>query len=91
MKKMQGNREKGIGNREQGTGNSLPAGRQGNREKGTGNSLPVAIQGYEGSFHQVAARSFYGKQVEILPCATVTDVIKNASSKKTTMGGHHGH
>ncbi|MFN5375651.1 MAG: prephenate dehydratase [Chitinophagaceae bacterium] len=87
MKKMQGNREKGIGNRGQGTGNSLPAGRQGNREKGTGNSLPVAIQGYEGSFHQVAARSFYGKQVEILPCATFTDVIKNASSKKTTMGG----
>jgi len=84
---MQGNREKGIGNRGQGTGNSLPAGRQGNREKGTGNSLPVAIQGYEGSFHQVAARSFYGKQVEILPCATFTDVIKNASSKKTTMGG----
>jgi prephenate dehydratase len=91
MKKIQGNREKGIGNRGQGTGN---------REKGIGNrdsiqpstfnrqpSLPVAIQGYEGSFHQVAARSFYGKHVEILPCATFTDVIKNASSKKATMGG----
>jgi prephenate dehydratase len=35
----------------------------------------------------VAARSFYGKHVEILPCATFTEVIKNASNKKTTMGG----
>lgn len=58
---------------------------QENREKG--DSLPVAIQGYEGSFHQVAARSFYGKQVEILPCATFAEVIKQASSKKNTMGG----
>lgn len=65
---------------------------QENREKGTGkreqgDSLPVAIQGYEGSFHQVAARNFFGKQVEILPCATFTEVIKEASSKKNTMGG----
>ena len=49
--------------------------------------LPVAIQGYEGSFHQVAARSFYGKNVQILPCATFPEVIKQASDKKTTMGG----
>lgn len=71
MKKVQGNRETAC----------LPVGR------GAGNSLPVAIQGYEGSFHQVAARSFYGKQVEILPCATFTEVIKEASSKKNTRGG----
>lgn len=48
---------------------------------------PIAIQGYEGCFHQVAARSFFGKDVEILPCATFTDVIKNASDKKATRGG----
>lgn len=71
MKKVQENRETAC----------LPVGR------GIGNSLPVAIQGYEGSFHQVAARSFYGKQVEILPCATFAEVIKQASSKKNTMGG----
>lgn len=71
MKKVQGNRKTAC----------LPVGR------GAGNSLPVAIQGYEGSFHQVAARSFYGKQVEILPCATFSEVIKEASSKKNTMGG----
>ncbi len=78
MKKVQRNRETAC----------LPVGRgTGRREQGTGNSLPVAIQGYEGSFHQVAARSFYGKQVEILPCATFSEVIKEASSKKNTMGG----
>jgi prephenate dehydratase len=49
--------------------------------------LPLAIQGYEGSFHQVAARSFFGKQVEILPCATFTDLIREASDKKRTRGG----
>jgi len=54
-------------------------------QKQTG--LPVAIQGYEGSFHQVAARSFYGKNVQILPCATFTEVIRQASDKLATMGG----
>ena len=49
--------------------------------------LPVAIQGYEGSFHQVAARSFYGKNVQILPCATFTEVIRQSSDKNATMGG----
>jgi len=49
--------------------------------------LPVAIQGYEGSFHQVAARSFYGKNVQILPCATFTEVIRQASDKDATKGG----
>jgi len=48
---------------------------------------PVAIQGYEGSFHQVAARIFHGNEVEILPCATFVDLIKEASNKKNTQGG----
>jgi len=60
--------------------------KQGGSKK-TQPQLPVAIQGYEGSFHQVAARSFYGKNVQILPCATFTEVIKQASDHKTTMGG----
>ncbi|NBO58633.1 MAG: chorismate mutase [Chitinophagia bacterium] len=48
---------------------------------------PIAIQGYEGSFHQVAARIFHGNEVEILPCATFVDLIKEASNKKNTQGG----
>jgi prephenate dehydratase len=47
----------------------------------------VSIQGYEGSFHQEAARQFFGKGVEVLPCATFREVIKIASSKKESDGG----
>ena len=47
----------------------------------------IAIQGYEGSFHQVAARSFFGKQVAVIPCDTFRDVIKVALDKKISAGG----
>ena len=47
----------------------------------------VSIQGYEGSFHQVAAQQFFGKDVQVLPCATFRDVIKIASNKKESDGG----
>jgi prephenate dehydratase len=47
----------------------------------------ISIQGYEGSFHQVAARQFFGKNVEVIPCATFRDVIKIAASKKESDGG----
>ena len=42
----------------------------------------VSIQGYEGSFHQVAAQLFYGKDVEVICCDTFRDVVKIASNKK---------
>jgi prephenate dehydratase len=44
----------------------------------------VAIQGYEGSFHQLAARAYFGNDVEVIPCATFRGVIKTASG-----GGQH--
>ena len=47
----------------------------------------VSIQGYEGSFHQVAAQQFFGKNVQVLPCGTFRDVIKVASNKKESDGG----
>ncbi len=46
----------------------------------------VSIQGYEGSFHQVAARTFFGKQVEVIPCATFREVIRIAGNKKESDG-----
>jgi len=52
-----------------------------------GKDLGWAIQGYEGSFHQVAAQQFFGKDVQVLPCATFRDVIKIASNKKESDGG----
>jgi len=47
----------------------------------------VSIQGYEGSFHQVAAQQFFGKDTEVIPCATFKEVIKIASNKKDSDGG----
>lgn len=47
----------------------------------------VSIQGFEGSFHQEAARQFYGKKVEVICCATFREVIKIAGSKKESEGG----
>jgi prephenate dehydratase len=44
-------------------------------------SIKVSIQGYEGSFHQVAAQKFFGKKVEVIPCATFRDVIKIGKDK----------
>lgn len=47
----------------------------------------VSIQGFEGSFHQVAARQFFGKDVEVIPCATFREVVKIAANKKESDGG----
>lgn len=47
----------------------------------------VSIQGYEGSFHQVAARQFFGRNVEVIPCATFREVVKLAGNKKESDGG----
>lgn len=52
-----------------------------------GIGIKVSIQGYEGSFHQVAARQFFGKNVEVIPCATFREVIKIATNKKESNGG----
>jgi len=49
--------------------------------------VKVAIQGFEGSFHQEAARTFFGKEVEVICCATFREVVKIAASKKESDGG----
>lgn len=46
-----------------------------------------AIQGYEGSFHQMAAQQFLGKNVGVIPCATFREVVKLAANKKESDGG----
>ncbi len=47
----------------------------------------VSIQGYEGSFHQSAAQTFFGKNVEVICCATFRDVVKIAADKNKSDGG----
>jgi prephenate dehydratase len=49
--------------------------------------LRIAIQGYEGSFHQVAAQQFFGKDVNVIPCGNFRDVVKYALNKKEAEGG----
>lgn len=43
----------------------------------------VSIQGFEGSFHQIAARQFFGKDINILPCATFREVINTTKNGDT--------
>ncbi|WP_038008035.1 prephenate dehydratase [Terrimonas ferruginea] len=47
----------------------------------------ISIQGYEGSFHQVAARLYFGKEVEVIPCDTFREAVRIAESKKESEGG----
>lgn len=49
--------------------------------------VAVSIQGFEGSFHQMAAQLFFGKDVEVITCHTFKEVIKVASNKKESDGG----
>jgi prephenate dehydratase len=46
----------------------------------------IAIQGFEGSFHQVAAHNFFGKETAVVCCTTFREMIKKASDKKETAG-----
>ncbi|RYG04560.1 MAG: chorismate mutase [Chitinophagaceae bacterium] len=50
-------------------------------------STRVSIQGYEGSFHQVAAQQYFGKDVTVLPCDNFREVVRIAANKKESEGG----
>ena len=47
----------------------------------------ISIQGFEGSFHQVAAQQFFGNDVEIICCSTFREVVKIAADKNKSDGG----
>jgi prephenate dehydratase len=47
----------------------------------------IAIQGFEGSFHQAAARKFFGNEVQVICCSTFRDVVKIADDKTRSDGG----
>lgn len=83
--------KKGIAGKGKKTTSAMAAGK-GKTVKGIKPILPcppkpLAIQGYEGSFHQVAARAFYGESVQILPCATFPELILQASDTRNSSGG----
>lgn len=47
----------------------------------------ISIQGFEGCFHQVAARQFFGKDISVHCCATFKEVIQAAANIRETDGG----
>lgn len=49
--------------------------------------LSVAIQGGFGAFHEIAAKSFFGKiQISIVPCDTFSDLFNLLADKKVDCG-----
>ncbi|MGN6438430.1 MAG: prephenate dehydratase [Agriterribacter sp.] len=58
-----------------------------NGSPGTEAAVTVAIQGYEGSFHQVAANHYFNNNVAVICCDTFREVVKKATNKKESDGG----
>ncbi len=48
--------------------------------------MHVAIQGFQGSFHEVAARQYFGAQVGLRPCATFGEVVAQALDGRADAG-----
>ena len=49
--------------------------------------LKIAIQGYEASFHHIAANQYFGSErIEILPCDTFRKVASVVKSGEADMG-----
>ncbi len=44
-------------------------------------ALKISIQGFEGSFHQIAARQFFGNVIDVVPCSTFRQVVELTSTK----------
>ncbi len=49
--------------------------------------MKIAIQGFEGSFHQMAAFTYWGKNVEIVPCKTFRELVQVAADPLRSDGG----
>lgn len=47
----------------------------------------IAIQGFEGSFHQVAAEKFFGRNCSIICCSNFRELIKIATDKNKAAAG----
>lgn len=52
-----------------------------------GAGYKVSIQGFEGCFHQEAARIFFGESIEVICCSTFKEVIDIAGNSAKSDGG----
>lgn len=50
-------------------------------------SVKISIQGFEGSFHHIAAQHFFGKDVEVITCNTFKEVMLTAKKHQICNGG----
>jgi prephenate dehydratase len=49
--------------------------------------MRIAIQGFEGSFHQIAAQEYFRcREHEILPCSTFSEVVKKVHRREVDRG-----
>ena len=48
--------------------------------------MKIAIQGYDGCFHQIVARKYFGGDIETLPCATFRQVARAVQSGDADYG-----
>ncbi len=46
----------------------------------------VAIQGGPGAYHEIAARNYFGEDLEIVPCLTFKDIFKKAENDDELIG-----
>lgn len=46
----------------------------------------VAIQGGLGAYHDIAARGYFGEELEIVPCLTFKDIFSNAQKDERLIG-----
>lgn len=46
----------------------------------------VAIQGYEGSFHQIVAEKYFGRDIELIPCSTFREVAQKVKCGAANFG-----
>jgi prephenate dehydratase len=53
----------------------------------TEKKLQIAIQGYEASYHQIAAMGYYGKPIEIVPCKSFRKLVKKLENDETVDEG----
>jgi len=47
----------------------------------------IAIQGFSGSFHDTAAKSFYGNELSLVFCSTFSEVVRKSTNSATADGG----
>lgn len=46
----------------------------------------IAIQGFPGSFHEMAAMHYLGKDIDTIPCSSFRELVKQAENKKLSDG-----